>query len=116
MSVERNIEGVVLIKSFLVESTRAEVECHLGRTRERARARERERERASERESVREKAQLRSSNLTQASHILLELLPSSYLHGSGTHVREDLFSGPGILVITNSCTEALLRVAKSGKQ
>ena len=112
MSVERNIEGVVLIKSFLVESTRAEVECHLGRTRERARARER----ASERESVREKAQLRSSNLTQASHILLELLPSSYLHGSGTHVREDLFSGPGILVITNSCTEALLRVAKSGKQ
>lgn len=33
VSVKRNIEGVVLKKFFLVQSTSAEVECHLGHER-----------------------------------------------------------------------------------
>lgn len=92
VSVERNVEGVVLKKFLLFNSTGAEVECHL------------EQKRSSD-------AQIEHKTV---SHGLLQLVLSSHLHGSGTHVCEDFFSGAGILVITNSCTEALLHVAKSG--
>lgn len=42
-----------------------------------------------------------------------EWILSSNLHGSGAHVGEDLFSGSGILIITESSTETLLHDRKA---
>lgn len=59
------------------------------------------------RERKKNTTQLKYSNPTK--DVLLSPVLSSYLHGSGTHVCQDFFSGTGILVITKSCMEALLQ-------
>lgn len=57
-----------------------------------------------------EKRRLKYSNLTKDGDQSPAAGSESYLHGSGTHVREDFFSGAGILVITNSGMNAPLQV------
>lgn len=52
------------------------------------------------------------SSLSYTHHQLL----SSHLHRSGAHVGEDLFSGSGILIITECSTETLLHVGKAKKK
>lgn len=51
-------------------------------------------------------------SLSYTHHQLL----SSHLHRSGAHVGEDLFSGSGILIITESSIETLLHVGKAKKK
>lgn len=89
--------------AFLVGSAGTEIECHLGYGRKK-------------KKKEKKNTQLKYSNKQKTVTKLLRPVLSSYLHGSGTHVREDFFSGAGILVIANSCMNAPLQEQNTAQQ